>query len=40
MRNIDLDNYADLTALANAQHGANWSVEEYMHLLINQMWML
>ena len=29
MRNIDLDNYADLTALANAQHGANWSVEEY-----------
>ena len=29
MRNIDLNNYADLTALANAQHGANWSVEEY-----------
>ena len=26
---IDLNNYADLTALANAQHGANWSVEEY-----------
>ena len=29
MRGIDLNNYADLTALANAQHGANWSVEEY-----------
>ena len=29
MRNIDLDNYADLTALANKQHGANWSVDEY-----------
>ena len=29
MRSIDLDNYADMTALANAQHGANWSVEEY-----------
>ncbi len=29
MRNIDLDNYADMTALANAQHGANWTVEEY-----------
>ena len=29
MYNIDLKNYADLTALANAQHGANWSVEEY-----------
>ena len=29
MYNIDINNYADLTALANAQHGANWSVEEY-----------
>ena len=29
MRNIDLDNYADMTALANAQYGANWTVEEY-----------
>ena len=29
MYNVDLKNYADLTALANAQHGANWSVEEY-----------
>ena len=29
MRNIDLNNYADLTALANAQHGANWSVRKY-----------
>ena len=29
MRNIDLDNYADMTALANAQHNANWTVEEY-----------
>ena len=26
---FDLNNYADLTALANAQYGANWSVEEY-----------
>ena len=26
---VDINNYADLTALANAQHGANWSVEEY-----------
>ena len=26
---MDINNYADLTALANAQHGANWSVEEY-----------
>ena len=29
MRGIDLNNYAELTALANAQHNANWSVEEY-----------
>jgi len=29
MYSIDINNYADLTALANAQHGANWSVEEY-----------
>ena len=29
MRGIDLNNYSELTALANAQHGANWSVEEY-----------
>ena len=27
--NLDINNYADLTALANAQHNANWSVEEY-----------
>jgi hypothetical protein len=26
---FDISNYADLTALANAQYGANWSVEEY-----------
>ena len=26
---FDINNYADLTALANAQYGANWSVEEY-----------
>ena len=26
---IDINNYADLTDLANAQHNANWSVEEY-----------
>ena len=26
---IDLNNYSDLTDLANAQHNANWSVEEY-----------
>ena len=26
---MDINKYADLTALANAQHGANWSVEEY-----------
>ena len=24
-----MNNYADLTDLANAQWGANWSVEEY-----------
>ena len=29
LRGIDLNNYAELTDLANAQHGANWSVEEY-----------
>ncbi len=28
-RGFDISNYAELTALANAQHGANWSVEEY-----------
>ena len=27
--NLDINNYADLTDLANAQHNANWSVEEY-----------
>jgi hypothetical protein len=27
--NLDINNYADLTALANATHNANWSVEEY-----------
>ena len=26
---LNLNNYSDLTDLANAQHGANWSVEEY-----------
>ena len=26
---MDINNYSDLTHLANAQHGANWSVEEY-----------
>lgn len=26
---FDINNYSDLTDLANAQHGANWSVEEY-----------
>ena len=26
---IDINNYSDLTDLANAQHGTNWSVEEY-----------
>ena len=26
---VDINNYADLTALANAQYGANWSVKEY-----------
>ena len=29
IRGLEINNYADLTALANAQHGANWSVEEY-----------
>ena len=29
LRDIDLNNYADLTDLANAQYGANWSVDEY-----------
>ena len=29
LRGIDLNNYAELTDLANAQYGANWSVEEY-----------
>ena len=29
MYDIDINNYSDLTNLANAQHGANWSVEEY-----------
>ena len=28
-RGLEINNYADLTALANAQHNANWSVEEY-----------
>ena len=27
--NLDINNYADLTDLANAQHNANWSIEEY-----------
>ena len=27
--NLDINNYSDLTDLANAQHNANWSVEEY-----------
>ena len=26
---MDISNYSDLTDLANAQHSANWSVEEY-----------
>ena len=26
---IDINNYSDLTDIANAQHGASWSVEEY-----------
>ena len=26
---LDINNYADLTDLANAQHNANWSVAEY-----------
>ena len=29
LRDIDINNYADLTDLANAQYGANWSVDEY-----------
>jgi len=29
LRGLDINNYADLTDLANAQYGANWSVEEY-----------
>ena len=29
MMNLDIKNYADLTALANATYNANWSVEEY-----------
>ena len=29
MYDMDINNYSDLTDLANAQHGANWSVEEY-----------
>jgi hypothetical protein len=29
LRGLDINNYADLTDLANAQHGANWSVDEY-----------
>jgi predicted nucleic acid-binding protein len=29
LRDLDINNYADLTALANAQYGADWSVEEY-----------
>ena len=28
-RGFDIGNYAELTALANAQHNADWSVEEY-----------
>jgi hypothetical protein len=28
-KNLDISNYADLTDLANAQYGSNWSVEEY-----------
>ena len=27
--NLDIKNYADLTALANATYSADWSVEEY-----------
>ena len=26
---LNISNYSDLTDLANAQHGANWTVEEY-----------
>ena len=29
LRGLDINNYADLTDLANAQYNANWSVEEY-----------
>ena len=29
LRGLDINNYAELTDLANAQYGANWSVEEY-----------
>jgi hypothetical protein len=29
LMNLDIKNYADLTALANATYNANWSVEEY-----------
>ena len=29
LRDLDINNYADLTALANAQYGADWSIEEY-----------
>ena len=29
LRGLDINNYSDLTDLANAQYGANWSVEEY-----------
>ena len=29
LRGLDINNYADLTDLANAQYSANWSVEEY-----------
>ena len=34
---FDLNNYADLTALANAQYGANWSVEEYSTAYQNEV---
>ena len=43
MYNMDINNYADLTDLANAEHGANWSVEEYASVyqpkvdIINQL---
>ena len=29
LRGLDINNYAELTDLANAQYGANWSVDEY-----------